>query len=287
MQEATIDITLFTRCQAASNLRMATWLCIPIIIKNTGGRLCAHWVEREPEYFEGHFGKWGSRVYLFHSAALENANIPRIPFSEWYNLDVLSLANVRYIISRKPIEDARLVLRPQVVTEEIREQWWNLPARAKALGYLRGENPGAPMYIYENPSAVDRFFVAPRVTWHESEEALFSHIGQSSISNLVENVSLLKAEEASPDIREMSLDSTDAKIELIDVEDRDEQVLRIWGTQSSWLVFSSLYYPWWKCAIDGESTPVYRAYGTFIAVHVPEGDHQVRFSYEPPYRIMK
>ena len=55
-------------------------------------------MRREP-HFKGHFEGWGSRVYLFHSQDPANASLAAVPFADWYNLDLLSLANVRYLVS--------------------------------------------------------------------------------------------------------------------------------------------------------------------------------------------
>jgi hypothetical protein len=65
---------------------------------------------REPG-LAGHF-TWGSRAYLYHGQSPVNASVAAIPFADWYNLDLLSLANVGQVISRKPVNDPRLVRVP-------------------------------------------------------------------------------------------------------------------------------------------------------------------------------
>ncbi len=54
------------------------------------------------------------------------------------------------------------------------------------------------------------------------------------------------------------------------------------------LVLSDNWVPYWKAEIDGEPAPVLRAYGTFMAVAVPEGRHTVNFTFRSePYQTGK
>ena len=48
------------------------------------------------------------------------------------------------------------------------------------------------------------------------------------------------------------------------------------------LVLSEVYYPGWRAAIDGESTPVLEANYALRALCLPEGRHHVRLFFRPP-----
>ena len=48
---------------------------------------------------------------------------------------------------------------------------------------------------------------------------------------------------------------------------------------AGWLVLSDVYYPGWRAAVDGVTTPVLRANYTFRAVPVPAGDHLVEMTF--------
>lgn len=41
-------------------------------------------------------------------------------------------------------------------------------------------------------------------------------------------------------------------------------------------------YPGWRAYLDGEPTPILRAYGALSAIAVPKGDHTITFVFEPP-----
>ncbi len=53
------------------------------------------------------------------------------------------------------------------------------------------------------------------------------------------------------------------------------------GRESGFLVLSDVWYPGWKCTIDGAATPIYRANTTFRAVKLPAGVHRIEFRFEP------
>ena len=54
------------------------------------------------------------------------------------------------------------------------------------------------------------------------------------------------------------------------------------------LVLSENYVPYWQVSLDDEPEEIYRAYGTFMAVELPAGSHEVVFSFRsPPYETGK
>lgn len=94
----------------------------------------------EPES-AGYFTEWGSRTYLFHSMNPENEAMREIPFAAWYDLDLLSLANVRYLVSRKPLADPRLHLVPPI---------WNLRG-TRAMGRALLAGKAARLFLRGQP----------------------------------------------------------------------------------------------------------------------------------------
>jgi len=56
---------------------------------------------------------------------------------------------------------------------------------------------------------------------------------------------------------------------------------RITTSKPAFLFLTDNYYPGWKAFVDKKLTKIYRADYTFRVVPVPEGEHEVEFSYQP------
>ncbi len=61
----------------------------------------------------------------------------------------------------------------------------------------------------------------------------------------------------------------------------NREVLHVQAGSTGWLLRSTVWYPGWTSFVDGEEIPLYRGDYLFQAVHVPEGEHEVVFSYQP------
>jgi hypothetical protein len=48
-----------------------------------------------------------------------------------------------------------------------------------------------------------------------------------------------------------------------------------------YLVLADVWFPGWRCTVDGTETPVYRANYLFRAVPVPAGEHTLVFTFQP------
>jgi len=75
-------------------------------------------------------------VYLFApTGGFQNS--PTVRFKDFYRLELLSLANVRYIISTRPLEDERLSLLPSSLRD--RQLKWVAQSKSQRfLSMLRG-----------------------------------------------------------------------------------------------------------------------------------------------------
>lgn len=102
------------------------------------------------------FIDWGNRVYLYGPNDFDS--LEKIDFEKYYDLGLLSQANVKYIISTKPVDDPNLILLPSTYRENF-QKWQNFKLSEKFGYFLSGKFYGRPLYIYENKIAYPRFFL--------------------------------------------------------------------------------------------------------------------------------
>ena len=220
----------------------------------------------------GYFTAWGSRVYLFHSMAAQNASLPELPFAAWYDLDLLSLANVRYLVSQKPLAHPRLVPLPSAWDAAARDAWAEKPARAKLADYLAGRNPGPRQYVYENPSVFPRFFLAEGTHIIDTPDAL----GDATLEELRNSVFLLRGDADGLAAAAPAPDPPGAV--KVDSYSLETSTLTVTVARPCWLVNTSLWYPRNRCEADGKPLRILPAYGAFQAVRLEPGGHHVRWN---------
>ncbi len=77
----------------------------------------------------------------------------------------------------------------------------------------------------------------------------------------------------------------DASVEIIDFQP-EAISLRVDTSENVILSLGQPDYPGWSATLDGEATPVLRAYGALSALEIPAGEHQITLLYNPlSYRI--
>jgi len=229
-----------------------------------------------------YFHDWGSRVYLFEDDNF--SDLKEIAFSEYYNLNLLSLANTKYIISTIPLVNENLILLEcdvpldRVLFSEISEIERRL--------YLSKENfKGRQLYIYENKNCLPRFFLVNKAKVFENSNQLLDDLSEADVEYLKNN--LLIEKEFSQNLVDYNLENNSGKITVIRYSP-DKIVLSVDLDGPMILAVSNNYSLYWKCKVDGKETEIFPAYHTFWGVLLEgDGTKEVMFEYCPPYRIFK
>ena len=63
--------------------------------------------------------------------------------------------------------------------------------------------------------------------------------------------------------------------------ENEKVVVEADATNDAIVLLSDVYYPGWKCRVDGNPTEIFIADFLFRGIHLTPGHHQVVFSYEP------
>ncbi len=127
-------------------------------------------------------------------------------------------------------------------------------------------------FIYENPRALPRVLYAPYAQSMSFDWMLANGTG---FSTAPDNVVLL---EAAPPQHRSARRKGEARIVSYA---NTEVVISAEGEDGGWVVLHDIYHPWWRVSIDGAPAELLRANVLFRAVHVPPGQHTVRFSFHP------
>lgn len=191
---------------------------------------------------------------------LKFRKILRVPPLE-DRLNLLDLANVKYIVSRDPIDSDRL----------------------KRLDFHDPEYP--ELKVYENTSHLPRAFLVVRCRVIEGEDHIIAQLldkrfdfsRQAILEQPLEGIDCDRGQQAAASTVPVQAVGTVTDLEL----DYDTVTLTATTPMAQVLVLSDAYYPGWTVTVDGEPAPLYRANLVYRAVVVPPGTHRLRFEYEP------
>jgi len=233
-----------------------------------------------------------SMIYLFGNPTDRGPACPDggmscpVDFEKDYDLELLSLANVRYVISARKLISPHFKLLPSTTRAALAlTQQKRLRQRLSAK--LAGDYVGPPLYIYENKMAFPRYFLTDSVRIFNSKEKLLPALSDAGAEGL-RRTAFVRLDDAND--AKLTRDLTDLKaaqagggaVEIIRHE-RDEIVLRLKTERPRVLVAANNFSPFWKADLNGRPLTVFPVYNTFQGVLVPEGLHTLRLRYLPPY----
>lgn len=130
-----------------------------------------------------------------------------------------------------------------------------------------------PWQVYENKSALPRFFIVNDFILAKDKEQALSLFYDKNI-DLRKTLIL----EEKPEIRIDKL--SDNKVNLVSYAP-NKIVFETQTSKNSLLFLSDSYYLEWKAKIDGKNTKLLIADYSFRAVAVPSGKHTIEFVYDP------
>ena len=228
------------------------------------------------QYFHG----WGSRIYLLPPSDGSFSSIEEIPFSEYYNLNLLSLANTKYLISESPVSNEHLTLLPSQLPDI--EKPHGSPTFKKVIQGIKFNVSGMHLYIYENELCFPRFFLSGKAMVFENSDQLLEAMANADIDSLRNNVFIDEAFVSKINLETLGFTHGELTIERYSP---DEIVLSVDLDKPGILVVSNSYNPYWICKVNGVEKNIFPVYHTFMGVFLEEGENVVQLEYCPPYWI--
>jgi len=229
------------------------------------------------EHRDGYrFDADGSLLPLFRPDLNYFGHTPEVPFDKLYRGKLLSLANVKYVLSRDKLVSTNLSL-----VEGPTQPWNSLStfekARSNALANFKGKSH---LYVYENKSYFPRFFIATKVKSFKDDMALTRTMSQASLQGLRSTAYVRSGsfgENASP-----FLDGASGGKVRIKSYQRNQIELAVAMASPGVLLGSISFDPFWRCFVDGNERQIFPADGAFWGVFLEKTAQKVVFRYEPP-----
>jgi hypothetical protein len=135
-----------------------------------------------------------------------------------------------------------------------------------------------PFTVYENPDAFPRAFVVPRAA-PLPERRVQPTLKSTDFRETV----LISGYDAGSEHEDPSGVFRPAAITEVQP---NRVAVQVSAGSHGYLVLTDLWYPGWTCTVDGVPTPVLRGDFLFRAVKLPDGPHEVVFTFAPrSYRI--
>lgn len=232
------------------------------------------------DYYYG----YGNVVYLFtpETRLPPSLSLPSespIRFEKNYNLNLLSLANVRFVVSPVELDSDSLRLLPS----GFRSLQLSLLTNSRFrhyLGMLRGEPSGPLLYIYENPFALPRFFLVGRSKIFSQAAEILNEMRNATLDSL-RSTAYLESNDI-VNLRLGDIEEGDGKI-LLRKYSADQISLETDSASGKILVVTNTYNGFWKVSVDGIPSAIFPVDHTFQGVCLPPGHHLVVLRYAPPY----
>ena len=221
-------------------------------------------------YWNSYFNDWGNRIYLFVPS--NDYNDQTLQFDQLFNLDLLSMQNVKYVISDRPLQGNDLTLLPSQFRNS-QLQWLHKPRLSRYLDIIRGKNPGTPIYIYENAHVLPRMFCAAQTV----------SLPRSDVSAALQTSDLQSlSEKMLVDGGESTSASSGGRVELRHYS-ATCIVADVTSNSGCGLTISNSFSPYWHASTDNSAATLRPADLAFQGVQIPAGTHRIRLEYRPPY----
>jgi hypothetical protein len=220
--------------------------------------------------WNAYFNDWGNRIYLFVPDI--DYSDQTLPFDQLFNLDLLSMQNVKYVISNRPLQGNGLALLPSQ-RRASQLQWLLKPRRSRYLDIIHGKAPGTPLYIYENTSVLPRMFCATQ-TASLSRSDVSAALQKSDLEGLSKKMLVDSGVSANaPSGGRVEPRHYSATCIIADVT----------SNSGCGLIVSNSFSPYWHAWSDNSVAALRPADLAFQGIQIPAGTHRIRLEYRPPY----
>jgi hypothetical protein len=223
-------------------------------------------LSREPG-LSSYFWGWGNRVYLW-APEWASAGGGSIELASIADAELLALANVRYVISDRPLRTGSSVV-------EVRP------------------GSGTP-FVYEAMSLLPRYYLATGILCFQESRSALAAMASASLGELATVAFVTEGDIGDAGLGGLTVSSagcaarrspaTPLSVEVLRESDSGV-TLRTRAGSKAVLIASLAYSEFWKARIDGRAQPTFPVDHCFVGVAIPAGTAIVVLEYDPPYSL--
>jgi len=185
-----------------------------------------------------------------------------------YQLNMLSLANIGYVVSRDRLLDPSL---KAIIESSV--SWISLSVAEKILHNIKGNFTGRQnLFIYENRDVLPRFFSLQNIRKFDRDQDVLEAIATASIKQLRTTLFINK-DDLPPVLQEVA-SFQPAEISLESYQS-DEIHLSVLGTGQILLFVGNNFSPYWSAYVDEVVVPIFPANHAFWGVVLPKGAKKI------------
>ncbi|MBF0262883.1 MAG: hypothetical protein HQL97_13730, partial [Magnetococcales bacterium] len=238
-------------------------------------RVVAKSLAAHPEQ-QGRTIKW---YYLFMRPEPRFAERKPLNLTDWFNVDLLSLANARFLISQWPLHHPSLTLWHDPRNELTQGQAWEAKRlREKIWLTLRGEIPHNAYYVYENRDALPRLIIPERVRLFDDADALLDGMERSTIQELGQTLFVEKRDFPEWSSAPPRLTAGQASFTRYTP---DHMEITATTSGGGWLLLTHVYDPYWRVTINGKPGTIRPVDHAFQGIALSEGESRLVLDYDP------
>ncbi|WP_454645542.1 DUF6044 family protein [Bradyrhizobium liaoningense] len=254
--------------------------------------------------------------YIFLGAELVSPGIGALPgedpnqeittgfdIDHRFNLDILRLLNVRYLLSEYALAGSgiSLVHAPaypplfprsrDYATGMLHRESSPGTQRIGWMARLKGvwddwregihkRRLGKDIYIYRIEDALPRYRLVEQVVTEPSGGAVLDRLSTAGVGQL-SKLAVVEAADA-PDLHELSTPAPAGGVRVVRQEP-DAIELDLDHIGESFLVIANTWSPYWRATVDGRPRKLIRTNHAQQGLRIAAGDRRVSLRYEPPY----
>jgi len=214
-----------------------------------------------------------------------------------FDLEMLGLLNVKYLLSELPLRSERLELVHAIdppPSGAYSRDWatgrLNPESGPRGTGWVEvlrnairdwkaavsRRRAGKDVYVYRLRTFVERFRFVPEVHFEADPEALLARLSAATLEELRKTSFAMRPELAGPF-------SSQARVREVVNRGSSEVVLDVEVPEEAFLTAAMTWSPYWRGTADAAELRLVRVNHTQIGFRVPAGTRRIRLWYAPPY----